>query len=47
MPAKNADAVTEGGLPARQAKGVKVVREGDGVVVFEVGSGSYRFGAPQ
>ena len=45
VPAKNADAVTEGGQPARQVPGVKLLREGDGVVVFEVGSGSYRFGA--
>ena len=47
VPAPSADVVTEGGQPATQARGVKVLRQGGGVVVFEVGSGSYRFGAAQ
>jgi alpha-L-rhamnosidase len=45
VPARNADGVTEGGHPVRTVPGLKVLREGDGVVVFEVASGSYRFGA--
>jgi alpha-L-rhamnosidase len=47
VPAKGAGEVTEGGRPAREAAGLALLREGDGVVVFQVGSGSYRFGAPR
>ena len=43
VPAKSAEAVTEGGEPAAQAEGVKFLKmEGDRAV-FAVGSGSYRF----
>ncbi len=45
MPAKSADAVTEGGKPLAKAPGVKFLRmEGDRAVL-EVEAGSYRFGA--
>ena len=43
VPAKNADAVTEGGGPAARAEGVTFVRMEKGAAVFTVGSGSYRF----
>jgi alpha-L-rhamnosidase len=46
VPARSASDVTEGGRQATSAPGVKLLRTADGVVVFEVGSGSYRFGAP-
>ncbi|MDX3588839.1 MULTISPECIES: hypothetical protein [Streptomyces] len=36
--------VTEGGLPARNAKGVRFLRMENGDAVSEIGSGSYNFG---
>lgn len=45
VPAKDAAAVTEGGRPAAQAKGVKFVRNDAGAAVYEVESGSYSFAA--
>ncbi|GAA3896005.1 alpha-L-rhamnosidase [Streptomyces lacrimifluminis] len=45
VPATSRSAVTEGGRPARAAKGVRFLRMENGAAVFEVGSGSYRFGA--
>ncbi|WP_327725886.1 family 78 glycoside hydrolase catalytic domain [Streptomyces europaeiscabiei] len=44
VPAKTLGAVTEGGRPAKAAKGVRFLRMEGGATVFEVGSGSYRFG---
>jgi alpha-L-rhamnosidase len=46
VPASGPDEVQEGGGPASKAPGVSVVGGHDGRVVFEVGSGSYRFEAP-
>jgi alpha-L-rhamnosidase len=47
VPAASADAVTEGGKKASEAKGVKFVKmEGDRAV-FEIGSGAYQFKASQ
>jgi alpha-L-rhamnosidase len=43
VPASNVSQVAEGGKPAVSAAGVKWVRNEDGVVVFEVGSGDYEF----
>ena len=43
VPAKNADAVTESGRPAKDADGVKVVGTEDGRAVFQVTSGNYDF----
>jgi alpha-L-rhamnosidase len=43
VPAKDAAGVTESGLPAAQAKGVKFLRMENGAAVYEVESGSYRF----
>jgi alpha-L-rhamnosidase len=43
VPAKDADSVTEGGLPAAKAEGVQFIRMDNGKAVFAVGSGSYRF----
>lgn len=42
-----ADQVSEGGKPAASAEGVRFLRHEDGCAVFEVGSGAYRFVAPQ
>jgi alpha-L-rhamnosidase len=47
VPAASADAVTEGGRPARSAPGVRLVEQRDGAAIFEVGSGVYRFRAPR
>ncbi|WP_371573231.1 family 78 glycoside hydrolase catalytic domain [Streptomyces sp. NBC_01314] len=44
VPSKTREAVTEGGRPAAAAKGVRFLRMENGAAVFEVGSGSYRFG---
>jgi alpha-L-rhamnosidase len=46
VPAKDRAAVTEGGNPADAAQGVKYLRSEDGAVVYEIGSGSYRFESP-
>ncbi len=43
VPATVAASVTEGGMPAGQAKGVKFLRMADGAAVYEIGSGSYHF----
>jgi alpha-L-rhamnosidase len=43
VPAKNAERVTEGGVPASRAAGVRFVTMEDGAAVFNVGSGTYRF----
>jgi alpha-L-rhamnosidase len=43
LPATSADAVTEGGTPATQAYGVRLVGAGGGIVRFEAGSGDYSF----
>lgn len=43
VPASDATSVTEGAQPARDAKGVKFLREEAGAAVFEVGSGRYAF----
>jgi alpha-L-rhamnosidase len=43
VPAKDSAGVTESGQPVAQAEGVKFLRVVDEVVVFTVGSGSYRF----
>jgi alpha-L-rhamnosidase len=43
IPATDADSVTESGKPAKEAEGAKFVRAEQGQVVFELGSGSYRF----
>jgi alpha-L-rhamnosidase len=45
VPARNADAVTEGGRPAGQAPGVKFLRMEQDRAVFSVGSGAYTFAA--
>ncbi len=46
VPAGNAAAVTESSQPAAQAAGVRFLRSEGGAAVFEVGSGTYRFGVP-
>jgi alpha-L-rhamnosidase len=43
VPARDAGSVTEGGVPAGQARGVRPVSTDETTVVFEIGSGSYRF----
>ena len=43
VPAKDAAAVTEGGKPAAQAKGVKLLRFEGGAAVYQIGSGRYLF----
>lgn len=43
VPAKDADSVAESGRPAGKADNVRLLRTEDGAVVFEVGSGRYRF----
>jgi hypothetical protein len=43
LPAQNAWAVTEGGRPVAKADGVRTVRQDDGTVLVEVGSGRYTF----
>jgi alpha-L-rhamnosidase len=45
LPAKSAEAVTEGNQPLAQAAGVKFLRLEKGRAVLEVGSGEYRFAA--
>jgi alpha-L-rhamnosidase len=46
VPAKNADAVLEGGQAASKANSVTFVRMEEGAAVFAVGSGTYQFTAP-
>ena len=43
IPTSKADAVTESGMPAAKAKGVKFLRMESACVVYEVGSGVYHF----
>ncbi len=43
VPANDASQVAEGGKPAAQVAGVKWLRNEEGTVVFEVGSGDYQF----
>lgn len=42
-PADGPASITEGGVPAAEAKGLELVRAENGVVVFRAGSGSYSF----
>ncbi|MGY1495899.1 family 78 glycoside hydrolase catalytic domain [Streptomyces sp. QTS52] len=44
VPSETRRAVTEGGGPVEKAKGVRFLRMENGAAVFEVGSGTYRFG---
>ena len=43
IPGQHPNSITESGQPALQANGVKFLRMEDGHVLFELGSGSYRF----
>jgi len=43
VPAPNAEAVTEGGKPAGEAEGVRLLRVEEGHAVYDVGSGDYAF----
>jgi alpha-L-rhamnosidase len=43
VPAQDVSAVTEGGIPAKAAPGVKFLRMADGAAVYQIGSGAYRF----
>ena len=43
VPAKEVTRVTEGGEPAGQARGVKLLRTEAGAAVYSVGSGTYSF----
>lgn len=43
VPAKSADAVTEGDSPAAEVEGIEYVRMEDDRAVFNIGSGEYRF----
>jgi alpha-L-rhamnosidase len=43
VPADRAESVTEGGVAAAEAPGVEFVRMADRSVVYQVGSGEYRF----
>jgi alpha-L-rhamnosidase len=43
VPARSAEAVTEGGKSAGSAEGVKFLRLEEGAAVFQVGSGEYEF----
>ena len=43
VPARSAADVTESGVPAERAAGLKFLRMEDGRAVFEAGSGAYRF----
>jgi hypothetical protein len=45
IPAKRTADVTEGGKPARESPGVKLVRFSRGAAVYQIGSGSYSFGS--
>ncbi|MBI4326051.1 MAG: family 78 glycoside hydrolase catalytic domain [Chloroflexi bacterium] len=45
LPAKSAEAVTEGSTPAAKVENVKFVRMEDAAAVFDVGSGRYSFRA--
>jgi alpha-L-rhamnosidase len=43
VPAANVTAVSEGGHPATQARGLKFLRMDNGAAIFEAGSGRYHF----
>lgn len=43
IPARDADAVSEGGVPASEAEAVRFLRMEDGAAVYEIGSGAYAF----
>jgi hypothetical protein len=43
MPAASASEVQESGVPSATSRGVVVLSESDGKVLFAVGSGTYRF----
>jgi alpha-L-rhamnosidase len=43
LPAKDAASVTESGMPASQADGVKFLQQEEDAVDFEIGSGAYHF----
>ncbi|MEI6950790.1 family 78 glycoside hydrolase catalytic domain [Paraflavisolibacter sp. H34] len=43
LPARDERSVTEGGLPAARAKGVRFLKMEDGKAVYEVGAGVYNF----
>ena len=43
VPARNLAIITETGKPVNQAKGLKFLRQENGTVDFEVGSGTYKF----
>ena len=45
VPTKNAASVTESGKPVSSADSVKFLRMENGAAVYEVGSGSFRFGS--
>ena len=45
VPAASPDEVREKGRPAAQARGVRLLRQEEGAVVFEVGGGEYEFTA--
>ena len=43
VPARDATKVTEGGKPASEAPGVKLLPDENGAAVYEIASGAYRF----
>jgi len=43
MPAIDPDTIKESGIPAAQAKGVKLLHTGSGTTAWQVGSGDYHF----
>lgn len=43
MPVEDIAGITESGRPVKQLEGVRLLREEEGAVVFEVGSGEYEF----
>jgi alpha-L-rhamnosidase len=45
LPAKSANDIGEGGVPATKAPGVQFLRIENGNALFEIGSGTYRFDA--
>jgi len=47
VPTSQPSAVTEGGVAARSATGIRFVRNEPGAAIFEVDSGAYVFEAPQ
>ena len=43
VPAQDASTVSEGGIPAKESRGVKFLRMDHGAAVYQIDSGSYRF----